>query len=124
LLERLDQFLAESNEIIPLAFEALARGDWSNFGELVDRSQAGAESHLRNQVPETIALANIARREGAFATSAFGAGFGGSVWALVDAGNAEAFVARWQAGYKNAHPDAAARAEFIVTRPGPGAMRL
>ena len=47
-------------------------------------SQAEAETLLGNQVPETIALARAARELGAFAVVRFGAGFGGSVWALVD----------------------------------------
>ena len=57
---------------------------------------------LGNQVPETIALARAARAHGAFAACSFGAGFGGSVWALVAAtprrspraGTPRAFVAR------------------------------
>ena len=39
---------------------------------------------LGNQVPETIALARAALAHGAFAACSFGAGFGGSVWALVE----------------------------------------
>ena len=124
LIDRFDQFLTESYDIIPRAADALARGDLAVLGPLVDRSQHGAEALLRNQIPETIALARLARRDGSLAASAFGAGFGGSVWALIDAADAEAFVARWQDAYRCAFPEAAARAEFIVTRPGPGAMSL
>jgi len=58
-------------------------GDGAALGGLVDRSQELTTTHLRNQVPETIFLAKAAREEGAIAASAFGAGFGGSVWALV-----------------------------------------
>ena len=50
---------------------------------LVDQSQAATEQLLGNQVPETVWLAREARGLGAIAASAFGAGFGGSVWALV-----------------------------------------
>jgi galactokinase len=124
LLERLDQFVSESHEIIPDAASALARGDWARFGALVDKSQAGAESMLRNQVPESIALVRAARREGAHAASAFGGGFGGSVWALVAAADVDGFVARWKTAYRAEHSEVASRAEFIVTRPGPAAMRL
>lgn len=124
LRDRFGQFMMESYEIIPQAAGALARADLATFGSLVDRSQHGAETLLRNQVPETIALAHLARRDGALAASAFGAGFGGSVWALIDAAGAEAFVTRWQDAYRSAFPEAAARAEFIVTRPGPGAISL
>ena len=83
LVTRLDQFAAEALEIIPAAGDALERGDLAALGELVDRSQRGAELLLGNQVPETFHLARSARSLGAVAASAFGAGFGGSVWALV-----------------------------------------
>ncbi|HEV2297388.1 MAG TPA: galactokinase family protein, partial [Candidatus Acidoferrales bacterium] len=39
LLNRLDHFAAESNEIVPAAAEALARNDMVTAGALVDRSQ-------------------------------------------------------------------------------------
>ncbi|GAG45487.1 unnamed protein product, partial [marine sediment metagenome] len=58
------------------------------------------------------------------AASAFGAGFGGSVWALVAAGKAEEFVQRWASRYKHAHPQAAGGAKFFLTSPGPAAFEL
>ena len=124
LRDRFDQFVMESCEIIPQAAEALAHGDLSTFGTLVDRSQHGAETLLGNQIIQTTALARLACDEGADAASAFGAGFGGSVWALTGAGGAEAFVARWRDAYRAAFPEAAAQAEFIVTSAGPGVTSL
>ncbi len=124
LLDRFEQFVSESFDIIPQAADAFARGDHAAIRHLVDRSQRGAESLLGNQVPETIALCRLALQHGADAASAFGAGFGGSVWALVAAGNADQFMAAWRESYGRAFPVAAASAEFFVTRPGPGAMRL
>src|SRR5688572_525030 len=53
LVARLDQFAAETFEIIPAAGDALERGDLVALGELVDRSQRGAELLLGNQVPQT-----------------------------------------------------------------------
>ena len=58
-------------------------------------SQREADELLGNQIPETILMAKLARDNGAFASSSFGAGFGGSVWALVPAGEAAAFGERW-----------------------------
>lgn len=124
LCDRLDQFVMESCEIVPQATEALAHADLSTFGTLVDRSQHAAETLLRNQLPETMALARLAYGEGADAASAFGAGFGGSVWALTGAPGAEEFVVRWRAAYRAAFPEAAARAVFIVTSAGPGVTSL
>jgi len=50
LIARLEQFATEANEIIPAAGDALERGDLETLGELVDRSQRGAEVQLGNQV--------------------------------------------------------------------------
>jgi galactokinase len=124
LLDRLEHFIEESMTIVPAAAERLAAGDLAAFAELADRSQALAERLLRNQVPETVALARLARSAGAIAASAFGAGFGGSVWALVPREAAAAFVDRWSAAYRTACPAAAARAVFFATRPGDGARRV
>jgi galactokinase len=66
----------------------------------------------------------LARAFGADASSAFGAGFGGSVWALVAADAAEQFLTRWRKAYAHDFPEHTSHAEFIVTRPGPGATRL
>ena len=124
LMDRFEQFVAEAYDIIPNAARALQHGDLVDFGTLVDRSQRGAESLLGNQVPETMFLARTARQLGADAASAFGAGFGGSVWALVAAEVAETFAAQWSAIYAQQFPEAAKLSEFIVTRPGPPARRL
>ncbi|HXE61042.1 MAG TPA: galactokinase family protein [Gemmatimonadaceae bacterium] len=124
LVERVAQFDDETNHIIPAAGDALARGDLATFGAQVARSQAGAERALHNQIPETIALVRLALDMGAAAASAFGAGFGGSVWALVDTSHADEFCRRWGDAYRAAFPAAAPRAEFFVTRAGPPAARL
>ena len=124
LMTRLDQFAAESRDIIPAAGNALERGDLRALGDLVDRSQRGAEQLLGNQVPETFHLARSARSLGAVAASAFGAGFGGSVWALVRRADVERFERCWRESYEARFPGHAARATFFVTTAGPAAMRL
>ncbi|CAN5911709.1 galactokinase family protein [soil metagenome] len=124
LLDRFDQFLAEAYDIIPKAAEAFAHSDLRAIGEQVARSQDGVERLLGNQVPETVGLVRMALALGADAASAFGAGFGGSVWAFIATDRADAFAAEWRAMYAGSFPEQATRAEFMVTRPGPGAMRL
>jgi galactokinase len=124
LIRRVDHFIAEDGEILPAAGEALARGELSRFGDLVDRSQALTDTLLQNQVPQTVALARLARQAGAVAASAFGAGFGGSVWALIEQAKAEDFVHRWRAEYAQAYPDAAGRAEIFLTQAGPAVVGL
>ncbi len=98
LARRLVHFVAEDGRVLP-AVEAFAQGDRSRLGELSARSQAEAEGLLGNQVRETTALAALARESGAFAASSFGAGFGGSVWALADADRAAEVASRWRAAY-------------------------
>ena len=124
LLGRFDQFFEESTQIIPAVADALARSDLAAIGPLVDRSQELAERFLGNQIPETIALAREARRLGAVAASTFGAGFGGSVWALVGESDVEAFRAQWTESYARRFPEAASKAEFFPTRPGPALLRM
>ena len=72
---------------------------------------------LHNQTPETIFLAEQARTLGAIAASAFGAGFGGSVWALVERERASTFVGEWGREYGARFPGLA-NAEFFVTEAG------
>jgi len=124
LVGRFDQFLEESTIIVPAVVDLLGKGEVGLIGDLVDRSQALAERCLGNQVPETIELARTARELGAAAASAFGGGFGGSVWALVRADGAEGFRRRWAERYADAFPRAASRSRFFVTRPGPAVVRL
>ena len=97
LERRLDHFIREDARI-PEAFVAFRDADAARLTSLSDESQGDAESLLGNQVPESIALARRARQLGAFAARSFGAGFGGSVWALVQRAEAEAFAQSWHPG--------------------------
>lgn len=107
---RLDHFIREDSRI-PEAVNAFADADVSRVGQLAADSQADAESLLANQIPETRALPPAARALGALASRSFGAGFGGSVWALVERSRAEAFARRWTG-------------EAFVAPPGPALVEL
>jgi galactokinase len=124
LVTRLDHFLAENIQIIPAAGDALAASDMEQFGRLVDASQRAAEQLLGNQVPQTVYLATQARELGAVAASSFGAGFGGSVWAIVANEQAESFQHRWAAAYRERFPAFADLARVIPSRAGPAAFVL
>lgn len=124
LVGRLGQFFDETFVIVPQAADALARGELAAFGRLVDLSQAGAERALENQIAETVHLQRYARELGATAASAFGAGFGGAVWAMVPTVDAERFAARWREKYLRVHHAASHRAQFFVTTPSPPAFEL
>lgn len=124
LLNRFDQLLTESSVIIPGVVQALAVGDLDKIGALIDRSQDGAERLLGNQVPETIALTRSARALGAVAASAFGAGFGGSVWALVKTDHAEGFKSEWSDLYSSRFPESANGSAFFLTCAGPSMIEF
>jgi galactokinase len=124
LLARLEHFMIESGEIIPKAGRALIEGNLRSFGRLVDRSQTSAERLLNNQVPETVYLAATARENGAVAASAFGAGFGGSVWALVEAAAGDSFLTAWADAYRQEFPQNAESSLFFLTGAGPAAFRV
>ena len=96
----------------------MQEGDATAFGELSQASQDDAERLLRNQTAETSALVEIARGLGAHAASSFGAGFGGSVWAMVGKEDAQSFPARWLAEYRPRFTGHETATTFEA-RPGP-----
>ena len=124
LYDRFAQFYTEAAENVPTAGHALLQGDFDLFRRVTDCSQQLAEYFLGNQIPETIFLACAARENGANAASAFGAGFGGSVWAMISENQADDFTDRWRRAYLTAFPQQATSAMFFTTRPGPPAFEL
>lgn len=124
LRARLDQFVLESEQAVPGAFAALAEGDLGSFAGWVERSVEAGVRGLRNQVPETLALVESAHRLGALAASPFGAGFGGSVWALLPASDAAAFGEDWMARHRAEFPSSAARTGHFLTGAAEGLRPL
>jgi len=122
LRRRLTHFVAEDGRIEP-AVAAFREANWRALGELSAASQRDADLLLGNQIPETRQLVTLARGGGAFAASSFGAGFGGSVWALARTGEAVEMAERWRRSYSRAFP-AAGEIEWFVTRPSPAAVEL
>ncbi len=117
LTTRLEHFFAESETYVPAAAQALAAGDLTTFGREVADSHRAAAEMLGNVVPQTQALVDLALADGAHAASAFGAGFGGSVWALVDSEGSDAFAGRWLDAYASQHPDHAGAASAVAVHP-------
>ena len=122
LAGRLAHFVREDQRV-GAAMTALRDGDREAIGRLSAESQSDAEQHLHNQVAETSALVRVARDTGAFAARTFGAGFGGSAWAMVDR-DASGFAERWLTGYRHACPDAGWRALAFAANPGPPVIAL
>jgi galactokinase len=123
LLRRFDHFALES-QLVPAAARAFAERDAIALGEIAARSQSAAEELLGNQITETIALVREARKAGAIAASAFGAGFGGSVWALVPRTEAQRFMNHWRSGYMRLFPLVAPAAQFFTTAAGPAMTKI
>lgn len=124
LAARVDQFVAESERLVPAGAAALAAGDLHRFGEIVAESAVRAIMQLDNQVPQTVALVDTALDLGAQAASPFGAGFGGSVWAMVPESDAEAYATELLRRYQVQFPDDAPAASTLVTHPSGAAYSL
>ena len=118
---RLEHFIKEDARI-PAAVAALRNHDVKTIGVLAASSQTDSEQLLRNQVEETVACTQMARACGAFAARSFGAGFGGSVWALTTAEHLQAFMEAWHGAYRAAYP--AHPSVTLLAQPGPAAAEL
>ena len=99
LRARVRQYREETEVIVPGMADAIARTDAPAAAALMTRSQEMAEQALQNQVPQTSWLASHAREHGAVAATAFGAGFGGAVWALVTEGDAHRVAESWMKAF-------------------------
>ena len=118
------QHLQREHVRVAQAAQALAGGDIELLGGLAAASQADAEALLGNQIAETSTLVELARGLGAGAASAFGAGYGGSVWALVPTAESPTLAHAWRTAYLRRWPQHEARCEVCVAQPGPGAFAL
>ena len=122
LRRRLQHFVSETARA-PRAAAAFRHADRQALGTLSADSQRDAHELLGNQISETITLATLAREIGAFASSSFGAGFGGSVWAAVPASDAQRFGEAWVRAYAQRMPHVG-RVDWFAARPGPAATEL
>lgn len=124
---RLTAFAREVPRVLA-ALAAITAGDALAVGLLAAESHGDADALLGNQLPETNALVALAIEQGALGASGFGAGFGGSVWALVDTRTLDVspdeFGARWIASYLARFPARAAKATAFAARPGVPLTRL
>ena len=123
LEERVRQFAIESEHLIPAAGEALLHGALDMLAAAVDQSMRNAVEMLHNQIDETVFLVQRARELGAASASAFGAGFGGSVWALVRKRDGDRLVKQLMGDYRRRFPRHR-DAQAFVTAAAPAAQRL
>ncbi len=122
LRRRLEHFVREDARVdaAVCAFEA---ADVVGLGTLSQGSQADAETLLGNQVPETVDLVAAAREAGALAATSFGAGFGGSAWAIVAAEDVARFGPAWLERYRARQPHVTGVTWFDA-RPSPAAREI
>jgi galactokinase len=120
LAGRTRQFLLEERETTPRALTALLWRDIKTFGSSVSASHRASRRFLWNIVPEIDFLQRSAVSLGAAGASGFGAGFGGSIFAVVPAEKAAQFMAAWSGEYAKRYPQHASEAAFFVTRPSSG----
>ena len=116
LLRRIDHLVLE-NRCVDDAMDAIDTMNAEALNAVSMKSQQAAEALLRQQVPETMALAHEAHQAGAFGACSFGAGFGGSVWAIVASDDAADFGSEWAERYHRRFPER--DGVMFVACPGP-----
>jgi galactokinase len=117
LIDRVRQFFSENYALMEQVSGFMSAGHFDRIGGLIDVSQRNAERCLDNQTVETVYLQRSARESGAVASSAFGAGFGGSVYALVETTGADTFREAWRRGFLAKFPQHTYSSVFFTTRP-------
>ena len=120
LADRVRQFILEDGKHIPGALAALQARDLGAFGRLVSESHAASKKYLWNIVPEVDYLQRTACRLGAAGASGFGAGFGGSIFAVTPSDRAEELMLEWRRRYAARYPTRADESAFFIAGPGPG----
>jgi galactokinase len=120
LADRVRQFILEDRVHVPGAIEALKARDLGRFGRLLSDSHRASKKDLWNIVPEIDWLMECACELGAAGASGFGAGFGGSIFAVTTASRAEALQEGWRDRYRASFPDQAKEADFFIAQPSPG----
>ncbi|CAK9061449.1 Galactokinase (Galactose kinase), partial [Durusdinium trenchii] len=123
--EKVARAQAETQNVVSLAWAGFGEDSREKLVKAIAESQRHAETSLQTTVPETEWLPAEALRLGAIGSTTFGAGFGGSVYALVDRDSAADFLDSWRSGYTRAFPAHAEQAQFFVVRePGSGMSHL
>jgi len=120
LPSRVRQFLLEERETTPRAFQGLVWRNLEAFGNAVSASHRASRRLLWNIAPEVDFLQKTALKLGAAGASGFGAGFGGSIFAVTRTGNAEEFASTWRQEYVKRYPKREKESAFFLAKPSPG----
>jgi len=124
LPSRFRQFYMEDQEFIPEAARALALHDYELLARVTNLSHRASKTCLWNISAEVEFMRREALRLGALAASGFGAGFGGSAYALVWADEALEFQKRIEGPYRKRFASHAKKAFVFQAHPSRGACEL
>ena len=113
LAERAYQFYRET-EVTEQAVAALEARNISEFGKLINESHNLSKKYLRNIVYEVDWLQKSANELGAIGATGFGAGFGGSCYAVIPKAQLDDFAYKWKEEYLNKYPQYMDSAGFDV----------
>ena len=113
IAERACQFFRET-EITQRAFGCLKERDIGEFGRLINDSHNLSKKYLKNIVPEIDFLQKSANHMGAPGATGFGAGFGGSCYAVVSESCFPDFIESWKEKYIKKYPQYKNLARFDV----------
>ena len=115
---RIRHFLLEERDTTPRSVQAILWRDLKAFGAVLNASHRASRRELWNIVPEIDFLQRAAVKLGAAGATGFGAGFGGSIFAVIRSDRAEQFAADWEQAYAERYPERHHEAVFFVSSPG------
>src|SRR5262249_9651484 len=119
LRRRVRHVLGEAKRVAD-AEGALAAGDLSAVGRLLDASHASGATDYESSTPAADVLVGVAREGGALGARLMGAGFGGAVLALVERERAATLLAALDARFYGPARGSAPHARFVAA-PSAGA---
>jgi len=117
---RVRQFLMEERESTPRALEAILWRDLDAFGAAVNASHRASRRLLRNIAPEIDFLQRSAGKLGAAGATGFGAGFGGSAFAVIRTEDAVQFASAWPKEYLRRYAEREKESAFFLSKPSSG----
>jgi galactokinase len=117
---RVRQFLMEERESTPRALEAILWRDLDAFGAAVNASHRASRRLLRNIAPEIDFLQRSAGKLGAAGATGFGAGFGGSAFAVIRTEDAVQFASAWRKEYLRRYAEREKGSAFFLSKPSSG----
>jgi galactokinase len=120
LLKRYRHVVSEGARVDD-AVAAMTRGDLAAFGALMDASHESLREDYEVSSPELDRLVEVAREAGAAGARLTGAGFGGSIVALVPAERAEAALGEIRERYYAAYSQDEVESWLFVALPSAGA---